>query len=1677
MTRFKKFATILMLISFIFATVSPAMAGGLAKITEIEGGNGAGTNNASTIYFGNYWQSKATGYDPSGDKMSPEEFNNTHYVYEGIKWRVLATNAPLDYTDSSSNKGILLLADRGLYADAINVKDWESGKYGHNKDISDENANKWETSDARNTLNNTTAATAFGADGNVTSWGSFAKDAFSDKEYAAIKDTKHTAGGENAGSDIETTDKLFLLSCEEVMNEEYGFENNGKGEPSATRKILGTDMARHASVYDNDRAAEEDGDGYYWLLRSPGQNSTSKYLVCSSGLVNDFNDVTGSDNVVRPALNLDSSQILFLSAAEGGKETVDVGDGFNLTGDGASDGWKLTLKDGSINVPTITLAEVTQEGWDVNELAATAAAAGGDKQLNIVGSEQIGTEKLSVAYSGATMGDNMYVSALLKDSSGNYVNYAKISNSAADTKTIDVSGITPANYTLCIFGEQANGYKQTDYASEFNEVGNIAVTGAGAITTLKRDYAESDLTANLSYDAELSFEAGEYDTAVTVADSQTGKITADATSGTTLTGNVTVGSGATLTTVNNFTFKGDNTIKGKLTGEGEAILTIAGGKTIVSGTGAIDGIYQLIVGDGAELTANADGITPSIYAIPNSGIVNLTGGNLIRTIRGGTINILGDLTSTPSRLQGNFNNIEEGVTLTLRSGNLTQKLSGKGSVRAIDDLAVFDEIETDLTIANTVKNFVIAKSTSPEMEGKAGAVKGKLTVEANNSHYVIVNGGELSGGVSIGANSFFNNVISNGPVTYEVTGYLNGNISSDVENSGVFRNGGLISGDIINNVGATLSNNCDLTAIGFENYAGTITGHVINNGSFTTDAATATGGIENNNVLILTGIDAALGSEITGTGTTTIDGSIKSDKKIANSITINADKSLAIGASNIGGDVTNNGTVNLKGGALDKKIDGGQLNISGEVTADASNIAARAISVDADGVVNLTGGSLGKKIYADPDPYYEGIVSGGTINIMGSVTSFAACVAGDKNIIAEGAMLTIDDKGGEIGGDISGKGKLLLRGEGIKNNKKISVDTTARDSTFINTGEISGKLSIEADEYDVMVLNGGALLGDVTVGAGDSMFMNVIGNLGMEEDFNGTIEGDLLAKSGSTVMNGGSISGGVTVEEGAVFVNQKGISDDIPVPQNGNITGVVINNGSFTTQASGISGGAMNNGNFVLACLKDSGGTAVVEDTLAGAITGSGTTVVETDAKIIAPANYIGCEIINNGDIKVISGSASEDKVSFATNGKITGGKVTLGEKVEFTAKNLGGLAQFNAEKAVYSFSATLNTTSPYITADDIITVSGNATGTIKLGTITLNESSSDGWELGKPQEMQYLNAEGTGSDLTVKDSNWQTSAGYKYTFSQAKNDVDGTEKIGYMSVLKELNSDLTLKQIVNNENPGAGSTNGYIVAGTDTVEKDLGALDNTRRDGEFTISGDTATTPVLDGKGNGGIIVADTEHGGAEGDALNLKDVTIQNFNPAVTNKDGGIVTLEDVTFKDNEDGDIVNEGTVKAKGTNTFDKGISGNGAIETASDTTLKGKGKDNTEITAKTIDGAGDLTIEGITLNTTEGGSIAGSLALDDARIEGAGKNDTKITARTLTENGESEFKNITVNVTDTANINGTLTLDEADLNGDTINLTGTLDTKGKSRITTKNATVKGDYNVNGTTYITGNLRLD
>ena len=147
------------------------------------------------------------------------------------------------------------------------------------------------------------------------------------------------------------------------------------------------------------------------------------------------------DAAVRPAMELDLSSVLFISAAEHGK----VADLTTPIAEYAGDEWKLTLHDS-----------------DRDDFTAKTVLVNGSV--------------LEVEYKNAKVGDNEYISAVIKDADGSISRYTRVvqldgtTNGTCGRAAIDLTGIDMTGKTLCVFNEQFNGNHKTDYAGALREV-------------------------------------------------------------------------------------------------------------------------------------------------------------------------------------------------------------------------------------------------------------------------------------------------------------------------------------------------------------------------------------------------------------------------------------------------------------------------------------------------------------------------------------------------------------------------------------------------------------------------------------------------------------------------------------------------------------------------------------------------------------------------------------------------------------------------------------------------------------------------------------------------------------------------------------------------------------------------------------------------------------------------------------------------------------------------------------------------------------------------------------------------------------------------------------------------------------------------------------------------------
>lgn len=254
-------------------------------------------------------------------------------------------------------------------------------------------------------------------------------------------------------------DKVFFLSAEEAENSAYGFINN----------------AARLAYFGNT------SNWGVWWLRSPvkqqGTPNAGTIHRTYGYLYGNFVDKNSYS--ARPAFNLDLSSVLFTSAAVGGKSASGMESG--LTAVGAYDGseWKLTLLDDSRN-------------FDVTETDIS-----GDPG-----------DPITLHYTGATTGDNEYISVILAAESSvqYYGRIAKATTAEGEISLTIPDTLAEGTYTLNVFNEQCNGDYKTDYASAF-ETFTLTVDITAPTLSAGSATRDSETTATVKF---TSNEAGSY---------------------------------------------------------------------------------------------------------------------------------------------------------------------------------------------------------------------------------------------------------------------------------------------------------------------------------------------------------------------------------------------------------------------------------------------------------------------------------------------------------------------------------------------------------------------------------------------------------------------------------------------------------------------------------------------------------------------------------------------------------------------------------------------------------------------------------------------------------------------------------------------------------------------------------------------------------------------------------------------------------------------------------------------------------------------------------------------------------------------------------------------------------------------------------------------------------------
>ena len=898
----------------------------------------------------------------------------------------------------------------------------------------------------------------------------------------------------------------------------------------------------------------------------------------------------------------------------------------------------------------------------------------------------------------------------------------------------------------------------------------------------------------------------------------------------------------------------------------------------------------------------------------------------------------------------------------------------------------------------------------------------------------------------------------------------------------------LVSGDIIINSAIT-DKNVDLSAYGLGTFGGqgvtnikngaNVVANAIdqkalnieNGGTLTTNISglDVTDTISNNGVLNLNGgkgewniLDpltntANLNENISGNGSTNfVSGNTQVTSNIETEININDGETNVLVSNNNQGKLTlgqSGKDINNNNGVLgiDKNV-----NISGNLTTGSDSetyiLSANSISssITNNGQLGLFDGTLSKNVTgngtvviggnlnnnAEINADYVQIAEGFEIlgqNYTGHLTTNASNVTSGNGII-NNSLLTFT--GGTNANKVTGDGSTIIAGD-VTNNAQIAQAVDIQSGKLTSSADNLGGAISNAAKLE---LNGGTLTQNITGAGTTTIAGDVISNSAIANAITINAEKSLsinadniqgsVANSGTLNIGDGALTQNVT-GEGVANINGS-VVNTASIGQN--VT--IANGGNLTSNLENIAGNVTNNGTFNLG------------DNLSKDISGNGTTILGNNIALAEDRNVSGTLNMNDKTINMGNDPAQYTELNV---GNLTGngnlqidvdltnneGKATSNDKINITdaSSNSGtlNLDVINVENELATSD------SPYKDYVDYVT------GTTDGITFNIN-GSADGQIVAVTTDHKYTFTKGSDGSLNV--------VAQDYTGGLSD----------YISGDVQANNFSINKDIVLNDNQDIG-----ITAGKDTT-KNVFVNNGSSLKG---YDGETAH--------NNGITVAD-------GYTLNLtgsENASMENFVTAIQNNKNGILNVTNMNFQNNTT-DIANDGTLNFAGTNTFEKGISGEGVMNVVSGTTTNNGTISQNDVSinsgAALNTNASNLTVASKnvanngTLNFTGGTNVNNITGTGSTTIANEVENSANITQSTLINNGILTNTGI---ITAAITNSGTMT-SSAD------NIVGTVDNAGTYNVqggTIANAisgegtlNLSGDVVSNADNTLTGNVNI-
>lgn len=707
-------------------------------------------------------------------------------------------------------------------------------------------------------------------------------------------------------------------------------------------------------------------------------------------------------------------------------------------------------------------------------------------------------------------------------------------------------------------------------------------------------------------------------------------------------------------------------------------------------TNNVTGYGNIQIGATNTVTANADNLGNTVSVV-SGGTLNLLGGTVSKRISGAGSVVIGEGVS----VSGNAYNIYGSIT---NNGTLT--LTGTASDGLLYGLITGDGttiIDGDITAQHALTQYTII---NPGKSLKVSVANISNVTDLTNGGTIWLNNGTLSQDIS--------NYAHGGTIGVSYLSANAGYIDQDIENIGTLNLSGgtlahTVSGSgtigIVNssyNVSAnadyidnSVNNTGTLTLTGGELTKAvtgtgqiyidgdvTLSGGVTQNRIFINSERTLTmpstnTGTTNNGTLVLTG--GALAATVSGdNGSIIIDGDVSATVPVVQPITINANKSLTVSASDISTNpVTNHGMLWFNGGTLAKTLYGNYGN-AGNIGTMYAPVEYITTSFVNNGNLHLS--SNGNGVLVSP------ITGTGTLYVDANKTiSAVADDLGNPVTTASGGILNL--MGGTLDNPITGTGYVYIQDDVVANANIVPViyDIASNKTLTISADNILGYIYYNRGTIN---LTGGtlakSLAGRVVIGQ-DVAVLSDASYLGATLVNNGTV-----TLTGGTFNNNKTISGsGNMIIDGSVTLNTSATSQHVTIKNNKSLTTSLNNIQWSNLENNGtlyIDGGQLNRlissyGNVRVEQLSASpmyldtdvtnyGTLYLFNGTLAHAING-GTTSISSGYTVSTNADNLKTSVTNGGTLQLTGGTLTHYIQNYTYN---NGGSTVIVEDATVTS-------------------------------------------------------------------------------------------------------------------------------------------------------------------------------------------------------------------------------------------------------------------------------------------------------------------------------------------------------------------------------------------------------------------------